>query len=67
MATVCELSADFEEPITFLYEMFRHNIHTAIQWGTGWEIIREEAIRRADGATVRFAWGFSAGDRSASS
>lgn len=60
MATVCELTADFDEPLTYLYEMFRENVGTALRWGTDWDVIREEAIRRADGAVVRQVWGFSA-------
>lgn len=60
MATVCELTADFDEPLTFLYEMLRENIYTAVRWGTSWDVIREEAFRRADGALVRQVLGFSA-------
>lgn len=60
MATVCELTADFEEPLTFLYEMFLENVETAVGWGTGWDIVREDSFKRADGASIRQVWGFSA-------
>ncbi|MEM6280880.1 MAG: hypothetical protein AAF787_01700 [Chloroflexota bacterium] len=60
MATTCELTATFEEPLTVLYEQFRDNIHAALRWGTNWDIIREDVLRRADGALMRQVWGFSA-------
>jgi hypothetical protein len=59
MATVCELAAAFDSPLTHLYEMFRENVRTAVRWGTNWDIVREEIFRRADGANVRQVWGFS--------
>ena len=59
MATVCDLEADFDESLPLLYEMFRENTVKAERWGTRWDIIRDEAFRRADGAIVRQVWGYS--------
>jgi len=59
MATVCDLAAEFDEPLTYLYEMFRTNALEAENWGTRWDIVRDEAFRRADGALVRQVWGHS--------
>jgi hypothetical protein len=59
MATVCELSTTFEEPLTVLYEMFRDNVQSALQWGTSWDVIREDVFRHGEGAVTRQVWGFS--------
>lgn len=59
MATICELSAAFAEPVIELYDMFRHNAREAIRWGTQWDIIRDEMVYTADGAPARQVWGFS--------
>ncbi len=59
MATVCELSAQFDEAGTVLYSMFADNVDVARQWGTHWDIVRDETLETVDGALVRQLWGFT--------
>lgn len=59
MATVCELSAVFDDRLTTLYEQLNDNIGTAVRWGTAWDIVRDVTFVTDDGATVRQLWGFT--------
>lgn len=60
MATTCELTAVFQEPPELLYEQLKANIHTAMKWGTHWDMIREEAFVLESGIPIQQIWGFSA-------
>jgi len=59
MATVCELSAAFEDSLRTLHSMFIDNIETAARWGTRWDVVRDETLTTAEGETVRLVWGFT--------
>lgn len=59
MATVCQLTSQFQESPSVLYEMFTHNIQDAQRLGTRWDVIQEENFHLANGNVIKQVIGYS--------
>ncbi|MGV2434521.1 MAG UNVERIFIED_CONTAM: hypothetical protein LVT10_06250 [Anaerolineae bacterium] len=59
MATVCQLTSQFQESPACLYQMFTENIQQAQRLGTRWDVIQEENFQLANGGIVKQVIGYS--------